>query len=68
LICNPHVILADEPTGQLDSVTSLEILNVLKEINRTGITVIIVTHEKEIAEATDRIVVLNDGVFTNSEK
>ena len=68
LICNPHVILADEPTGQLDSVTSLEILNVLKEINQTGITIVIVTHEKDIAEATDRIVVLNDGISINTQK
>ncbi|MDR1115484.1 MAG: ABC transporter ATP-binding protein, partial [Tannerella sp.] len=65
LICNPQVILADEPTGQLDSVTSLEILNVLQEINRSGITIIIVTHEKDIAESTDRIVVLHDGICMN---
>ena len=65
LICNPHVILADEPTGQLDSVTSLDILNVLKEINRTGITIVVVTHEKDIAESTDRIIILHDGVNIN---
>jgi len=65
LICNPHVILADEPTGQLDSVTSSDILNVLKAINRTGITTLIVTHEKDIAKATDRIITLHDGICKN---
>ena len=68
LICNPFILLADEPTGQLDSVTSLDILSVFKEINQTGITVVIVTHEKNIAEATDRSIILYDGINMNIEK
>ncbi|QZE15050.1 ABC transporter ATP-binding protein [Halosquirtibacter laminarini] len=63
LICNPQVILADEPTGQLDSSTSLEIMELLKKINNDGITVIIITHEHDIAEMTNRIVYIKDGVI-----
>lgn len=63
LICNPQVILADEPTGQLDSITSLEIMELLKQINNEGITVIIITHEHEVAELTNRIVHIKDGII-----
>ena len=49
LISNPKIILADEPTGALDSQTSLEVMEILKEVNDQGITVIIVTHEHDIA-------------------
>ncbi len=63
LICNPQVILADEPTGQLDSVTTLEIMELLKEINNEGITVIIITHEHDIAEKTNRIIHIKDGII-----
>lgn len=63
LISKPKVILADEPTGALDSVTSVEVINFLKEINKTGITMIIVTHEKDIADRTQRIVHLRDGII-----
>ncbi|MGE0637054.1 MAG: ABC transporter ATP-binding protein [Bacteroidia bacterium] len=65
LITQPKVILADEPTGALDSVTSVEVMNLLKEINQQGITVIIVTHEKDISEMTQRVIRLRDGVIEN---
>ncbi len=66
LIADPKVILADEPTGALDSVTSMEVLDLLKKVNATGKTVIIVTHENEIAAETERIIRLKDGRIISS--
>jgi putative ABC transport system ATP-binding protein len=63
LITRPAVILADEPTGALDSATSREVLEVLRGINQQGITIVVITHETEIAAMTDRVVRIRDGVI-----
>ncbi|MBK3518615.1 ABC transporter ATP-binding protein [Carboxylicivirga sp. N1Y132] len=68
LINNPKVILADEPTGALDTQTSYEVMELFHEINRSGITMIIVTHENDIAEKTERIIHLKDGVIEKEYK
>jgi putative ABC transport system ATP-binding protein len=61
LIGKPRLILADEPTGALDSETSKQIMDILSEINQTGITVLVVTHDPEVAGRTRRTIRLRDG-------
>jgi putative ABC transport system ATP-binding protein len=61
LVNRPQILLADEPTGNLDAATSMEILALLQELNRAGTTIVLVTHEPDIAECASRIVTLFDG-------
>ena len=61
VVANPKLILADEPTGNLDSKSTIEIMNILKDLHKSGRTVIIITHDDEIANQVDRVVRIMDG-------
>ena len=61
IVNNPSILLADEPTGALDVKTSAEIMGVFKELNEQGITVIIITHDMEVAEGCERVIEISDG-------
>ncbi|MFO0760373.1 MAG: ABC transporter ATP-binding protein [Byssovorax sp.] len=68
LVNKPRIILADEPTGNLDSRTSVEVMALFQELNQTGITVALVTHEPDIAAYADRVVVVKDGMVISDTR
>ncbi|MDL2304496.1 ABC transporter ATP-binding protein [Bacteroides sp. OttesenSCG-928-D19] len=67
LITKPQIILADEPTGALDSKTSVEVLQILKDLHAQGMTIIVVTHESGVASQTNKIIHIKDGIIENIE-
>ncbi len=68
LVNNPAIILADEPTGNLDTASGEDIMAVFQELNREGVTIVVVTHEPDIAEHTKRIIRFRDGYLTSDER
>lgn len=67
IVNNPAVLMADEPTGNLDSKTTLEIMNIFQDLNADGTTVVMVTHEPDVAQYTKRIVSFRDGRLTDDQ-
>jgi putative ABC transport system ATP-binding protein len=68
LVSKPQIILADEPTGALDSTTSIEVMRILQEVNSQGMTLIVVTHESGVARYTNKIIRLKDGLIESIEE
>ena len=68
MVSEPKVLLADEPTGALDSNTSKEVMDLIQKINRTGKTILVVTHEHDISQMCSRVVKLKDGVIVEDKK
>jgi putative ABC transport system ATP-binding protein len=68
LVNRPRLLLADEPTGNLDSRTSIEVMALFQELGRSGITVVLVTHEPDIADFAARVITMRDGRVLSDER
>ena len=68
LVNQPSILLADEPTGNLDSRTSVEIMSILQKLNEEGLTIVLVTHEQDIAQYARRIITFRDGKVRRDER
>ena len=68
LVNNPSIIFADEPTGNLDSKTGKEVMTLFKELNNTGQTIILITHEESVAKQSNRIITIKDGLIKSDNR
>ena len=68
LVNNPSIIFADEPTGNLDSKTGKEVMTLFKELNDTGQTIILITHEESVAKQSNRIITIKDGLIKSDNR